>query len=137
MRVVLDTNVTVSGLLWHGAPRRVVEAARNGQIEIVSSAELVAELEEVLRRPKLAARLAQVGSTPEELLAGYLALVVVIRAAPLPAPISVDPDDDVVLACALAARAEAVVSGDDDLLSLGVIDWLVYRAPPERGWRLL
>lgn len=122
MRVVLDTNVTVSGLLWHGAPRRVLEAARNGQIELFSSAELVAELEDVLQRPKLAARLARIGSTPAELLAGYLALVVVIRAAPLLAPISVDPDDDVVLACALAAQAAAVVSGDDDLLRLGTVE---------------
>jgi uncharacterized protein len=122
VRVVLDTNVTLSGLLWNGTPRRVLEAARNGQIEIFCSAELVEELEDVLHRPKLASRLARIGSTPEELLAGYLALVIVIRAAPLPVPISVDPDDDAVLACALAARAEAVVSGDDDLLRLGVVE---------------
>lgn len=102
MRVVLDTNVTLSGLLWNGTPRRVLEAGRNGQIEIFCSAELVEELEDVLQRPKLASRLARIGSTPEELLAGYLALVIVIRAAPLPVPISVDPDDDAVLACALA-----------------------------------
>jgi putative PIN family toxin of toxin-antitoxin system len=122
VRVVVDTNIALSGLLWHGAPRRVLEAARSEQIEIVSSAELIEELEEVLQRPKLAARLARTGSTPAELLAGYLALVVVIRVAPLAVPVSVDPDDDIVLACAVTARAAAIVSGDDDLLRLGVVE---------------
>lgn len=122
MRVVIDTNIALSGLLWHGAPRRVLQAARTEQIEVVSSAELIEELEDVLQRPKLAARLAQIGSTPEQLLAGYLALVVVIRVAPLAVPVSVDPDDDMVLACAVTARATAIVSGDDDLLRLGAVE---------------
>jgi predicted nucleic acid-binding protein len=42
----------------------------------------------------------------------------VINAVPLATPVSTDPDDDAILACALAARAAAVVSGDDDLLAL-------------------
>lgn len=118
MRVVLDTNITISGLLWRGAPRLIIEAARQGRIELFSSAELVDELEEVLRRPKLAARLALIGKTPAELIDEYLALLVLISVSSLAAPISTDPDDDAVLTCALAARADAVVSGDDDLLML-------------------
>lgn len=120
VRVVLDTNVIISGLLWRGAPRQVITAARDAQIELFSSVELLDELEEVLQRPKLAARLAQIGKTPAELVDEYLALAVIIAAAPLADPVSADPDDDAVLACALAARAEAIVSGDDDLLTLQV-----------------
>ncbi|RRR76117.1 MAG: putative toxin-antitoxin system toxin component, PIN family [Candidatus Viridilinea halotolerans] len=120
MRVVLDTNIAISGLLWRGAPRRVINAAIDGQIELFSSVELLDELEEVLQRPKLAARLGQIGKTSAELVDEYGALVAIVAADPLVAPVSTDPDDDAVLACALAARAEAIVSGDDDLLTLQV-----------------
>ncbi|MBX0330834.1 putative toxin-antitoxin system toxin component, PIN family [Oscillochloris sp. ZM17-4] len=136
MRVVLDTNITVSGLLWRGAPRVVIEAARSGQIELFSCAELLEELEDVLRRPKLAARFAQIGKEPTDLIDEYLALIAVIRADPLPAPVSVDPDDDVVLACALAAQAAAIVSGDDDLLRLSVFQDMPILTAPELLARL-
>lgn len=119
MRVVLDTNITVSGLLWRGAPRRIIEAALNDQIAIFSCSELLEELEDVLQRPKLALRLAQIGKTASELIDEYLALVMIMRIVPLAAPVSIDPDDDIVLACALVAHADAIVSGDDDLLRIG------------------
>ena len=47
MRVVADTNIVVSGLLWRGSPRRVLDAARDSVIELFTSAELLAELEGV------------------------------------------------------------------------------------------
>jgi len=136
VRVVLDTNITISGLLWRGAPRQVIEAARNGQIELFSCAELLEELEDVLRRPKLAARLAQIGKEPSDLINAYLALLSVIRAPPLLAPVSVDPDDDVVLACALAAQAAAIVSGDDDLLRVRMFHDMPILTAPELLARL-
>lgn len=118
MRIVVDTNIIVSGLLWHGSPRHVLDAARNGAITLFTSVELLSELEDVLRRPKLASLITQVPSTPDELVEAYRALATVVTASPLPMPVSTDPDDDIVLACALTANAEAVVSGDDDLLRL-------------------
>ncbi len=120
VRVVIDTNVAISGLLWHGAPRRILDAARDGRIQIFSSAALLNELEDVLRRPKLAARLALIGTTPRALVDEYLALPGIVSPAPLETPVSDDPDDDAVLACALAVQAAAIVSGDDDLLKIGV-----------------
>jgi len=53
MRVVADTNTIVSGLLWRGAPRQVLDAARDGMITLFTSAILLAELEDVLKRAKL------------------------------------------------------------------------------------
>jgi putative PIN family toxin of toxin-antitoxin system len=133
---VLDTNITVSGLLWRGAPRAVIEAARSEHIELFSCAELLDELKDVLQRPKLAARLAQIGKEPTDLISEYLSLIAVIRADPLPAPVSVDPDDDVVLACALAAQAAVIVSGDDDLLRLRMFQDIPILTAPELLLRL-
>ena len=47
MRVVADTNVVVSGLLWHGPARQLLNAARQGTVELFTSGALLAELEEV------------------------------------------------------------------------------------------
>lgn len=117
-RVVPDTNIVVSGLLWRGQPRRVLDAARDAIIELYTSSILLEELEDVLSREKFAARLAAANVTVQDLVSGYSALATVVEAEPIEPVILVDPDDDAVLACALSADAEVIVSGDSDLLDL-------------------
>lgn len=53
MRVVADTNILISGLLWHGAPRRFIDAAQADVIELVTSQVLLDELARVAKRGKL------------------------------------------------------------------------------------
>jgi uncharacterized protein len=118
MRVVADTNTVVSGLLWHGPPRNLLDAARAGSLTLFTSVDLLAELEEVLSRPKFHQRLALANVSVEDLALGYGALANIVEPIPLEAVVLVDPDDDAVLACALAAHAEAIVSGDHHLLDL-------------------
>jgi len=119
MRAVADTNVVVSGLLWQGPSRHILDRARLGTIELYTSPLLLLELEEVLHRGKFARRLTLVQSDPHELILSYSALAhVVLPQAILPV-IKQDPDDDAVLACAVAARAEIIISGDRHLLDLG------------------
>jgi putative PIN family toxin of toxin-antitoxin system len=118
VRVVADTNTLVSGLLWQGHPRRVLEAARAGTLQMYTTAALLAELEEVLQRPKFAQRLALAGVTSHTLVLGYAALARLVEPAEIAPVIIADPDDDAVLACAVAARAEIIVSGDSHLLDL-------------------
>ena len=118
MRVVADTNTIVSAFLWGGPPAAVLAAARERRITLFTSAALLAELEDVLSRPKFAARIREVGSSVPQLLAGYRALVSIARPAALE-PTTRDPDDDQVLACALGANATLIVTRDRDLLDLG------------------
>jgi putative PIN family toxin of toxin-antitoxin system len=117
VRVVADTNTVVSAFLWGGPPKRVLDAAREQRIHLLTSAALLAELEEVLTRAKFAARIARIETTPAALLRQYRALVGIVRPTVI-TPISRDPDDDQVLAAALAAGAELIVSRDKDLLTL-------------------
>ncbi len=117
-RVVPDTNIVVSGFLWRGNSRRILDVARDGIIELYTSPVLLAELKGVLIREKFASRLAASNVTAQELVSGYRALATTIKAEPIEPVILVDPDDDAVLACALAADAEVIVSGDNDLLDL-------------------
>src|SRR5205807_10520144 len=80
---------------------------------------LLAELEDVLDRPKFAKRPAAADVTVAELMTGYAALAHAVRLSAIEAVIAEDPDDDVVLATAVAAQAEVIVSGDHHLLALG------------------
>jgi len=116
--VVADTNTVVSGLLWHGPPRQVLDAARAGTLQLYTTAVLLAELDEVLQRPKFAQRLTLAGVTTRTLVLGYAALARLIEPAVIVPVVEEDPDDDAVLACAVAAQAEAIVSGDSHLLDL-------------------
>ena len=118
MRVVADTNVVVSGLMWRGNPRRLLDVARAGRIELFTTAALLVELEDVLSREKFAGRFASAGVTPHDLVLGYAALASVIEPAEIEPVILADPDDDAVIACSVAARCEVIVSGDSHLLSL-------------------
>ena len=119
MRVVLDTNVVVSGLLWDGNPERLIEAAGDGSLILVTSETLIAELSGILDRAKFAAKLEQKNLTAAQIVARYRELAEVIEAAPIEEVRLRDPDDLTVLACAVAAKADAMVSGDDDVQNLG------------------
>lgn len=119
MRLVLDTNVAASGLLWGGTPAQLLDAAQIGEVELFTSAVLLAELAGILKREKFAKALAATGLSVEELVLGYAALATVIMPAEIPPTIAADPGDDLVLACALAAKADLIVSGDKHLHSLG------------------
>ena len=118
MNVVPDTNTVVSGLLWQGAPRDVLGLARTGEITLYTSPVLLAELRDVLKRPKFAARLKKVGTTPRRLSLEFASLAKLTHPTPLKPVILAAPDDDAVLACAIAADAQIITSGDSHLLAL-------------------
>lgn len=118
MRLVVDTNVLVSAFLWQGTPARLIELAGEKEIQLFTSRELIDELSEVLHRKKLAKQVQATGLTPAQMIGNYRRLAEPIAARKLARQISRDVDDDSVLACALAASADLIVSGDDDLLEL-------------------
>lgn len=118
VRVVLDTNVVLSGLLWHGIPSGIWNHAAAGVIHLFSSDALIDELLDVLHRPKFSKSLMALGHSAEELVAHYKGSVVLVESRPIAPVIVADPDDDQVLACAIAAAADLIVSGDPHLVDL-------------------
>jgi len=119
MRLVLDTNVVIAALLWHGTPRRLLDRAIDDEaIELYSSPALIDELGNTLGYPKFAQRIARYETTVEVMVAQYRALLILVSPIHTPRVVARDPDDDEVLALAFAAQVDLIVSGDDDLLSL-------------------
>lgn len=131
MRLVIDTNVVLSGLLWQGSPHALMELARNGAVALVSSPALIEELADVLRREKFAGILARSGYTVDQVLDDIQRLTQIITPPPLPEAVCRDPDDDAVLAVTLAAQADLIVSGDDDLLALQSFQGIPILTPAE------
>jgi putative PIN family toxin of toxin-antitoxin system len=120
MRLVLDTNVVVSGLLWQGHPRHLLNLAIDGSVSLFGSPALIDELANTLNFPKFAQRIAQhCATTPSALTVRYAALVTLVAPADVPRVVTEDADDDHVLACAVAAAADLIVSGDKHLLRIG------------------
>lgn len=120
LRLVLDTNVVVAGLLWNGPPRQLLEAAIAGEVELFSSAALLDELAHTLGYAKFAGRIEAFGTHITALVAQYTALVSLVAPAGVPRIVANDADDDHVIAAAVAARAELIVTGDrKHLLPIG------------------
>jgi putative PIN family toxin of toxin-antitoxin system len=124
MRIVVDTNVIVSALVFGGLPRRVFEVAESGRCEFCYSAEIEAETHRVLqdkfgwdadRLNRYLPALWRLGErvTPKR-------RVQVVKE---------DPDDNRILECALAAGAGTIVSGDGHLLRLNGYEGLSILTP--------
>ncbi len=118
MRLVLDTNTALSGLLWLGLPGKLIDAAQNGQIELATSTALLAELQDVIGRAKFSKQVAARGISAAELFEGYAALSILVTPAIITPTIVTDPPDDLVLGTALAAQADLIVTRDGKLRNL-------------------
>jgi uncharacterized protein len=112
VKVVLDTNVLISGIFFSGPPYRILEVWRRGEIELVLSGEI---FEEYCRTADILAR-----EFPPVDLQAILSLIKgnasFIDAPVLPEPVCADPDDDKFIACAIASNADVIISGDKHLL---------------------
>ena len=115
MRIVCDTNVLVSAVVYGGLPREVLATLITGRTRGFISPALAREFREVLGRPKFALTEPQVDS----ICAALRDLLDPVYPKAEVRVIKEDPDDNAVLSCALEAGADCIVTGDHHLLALG------------------
>ena len=113
LMLVLDTNVFMSAIFFARLPHKILEAWHGGRVQLVISKEILCEYSEVAHR--LHKEFPAIDITAWLDFIGENATMV--EAPPLPEPVCSDPDDDMFLACAKAARASVVCSGDKALLA--------------------
>lgn len=119
LKLLLDTNVVISGMFWRGPPYQLLLGAQQGKAALISCPELLAELTQVLSYSKFAPHLRYIGSSADQQVASYASFTTLLTLTyPLPR-VCRDADDDKVLACGLTGQADFIVSGDLDLLSIG------------------
>ena len=115
MRVVADTNVLVSALIFPGgSPEAFYRLVLEGRVELVTSRPLLAELGRVL-----AEKFGWEPARAEEAVAQIVRLAAIVEPREAVSEIEVDPSDNRVLEAAAEGRADAIVSGDRHLLALG------------------
>lgn len=114
MKLVLDTNVVISGIFWEGVPNKIITNWFNGRFEVFISASILSEYEKVLKRIRSGLQVEEIRQWIE---------LIILRSsmvAPLESLsiIEADPDDNKFLECAHSAEAEYIISGDKHLLNL-------------------
>jgi putative PIN family toxin of toxin-antitoxin system len=127
MRIVLDTNVALSALLWRGTPYALLRTVRRRpDLRLFAS-----ELADVLTRPVPTKRLSLIARAGQDVLADYREALEMVVPLSTPAVVAADPDDDPVIAAAVAAEADMLVSGDRHLLVLDGYDKIRIVTPAE------
>lgn len=116
MRVVLDTNVLVSALLFTGISSELVSLWRGNAITVLLSRDILEEYLRVFGYPKFQLSEAEIKGLIEEELLPYVEVVNPRRRLRV---VERDPSDDKFLECAVAGKARVIISGDKDLLSIG------------------
>jgi putative PIN family toxin of toxin-antitoxin system len=114
VKIVLDTNVFVSGVFFGGPPRKILEAWRDGKVQLLFSLEILKEYQRVLRDLAVAFPSIEV----EALLDFLIIHSEIVVPPPLPPVIQEDPSDNKFLECAVAGKATCIVSGDKHLFKL-------------------
>jgi uncharacterized protein len=112
LKVVIDTNVLISGMFFSGPPSEILKAWRRGDIQFVLSSEIA---DEYIKVAKILAN-----DFPGIEIHSILTLILtnseVIQAPAMPHQVCEDRDDDKFLACALAGKCSLIISGDKHLL---------------------
>jgi uncharacterized protein len=127
VRVILDTNVVVSGIFFHGPPYQILDAWRKGEIQLIVSEDIFDEYQRV--GEILSLQFSPVDPLP--VLTMLKANSEIVVSERLPAPVSDDPDDDKFLACALAAKCKLIISGDKHLLKMSGFEGIKVLKPRE------
>ena len=125
-KVVVDTNVWISGLVFGGNPKKVIELFVDGSMVVVTSEELLSEL-----RRKINQRFPLFASQLPLLEASIREKAIIVRLGSRPVAASRDHNDDKFLETALVGRAGYIITGDKDLLVLGAYEGVKIVKPAE------
>jgi uncharacterized protein len=129
MRVVLDTNVWLSAILWGGVPGQILQRVESGELQAIGSEAILDELMRTLDRPKLQKRLTQLGLEADAVMRAIRQVMVVVPTAPIEVPNLRDPKDAIIVAAAIAGNVDAITTGDQDLLVLGTVEGIPILLP--------
>lgn len=124
LRLVLDTNTLVSAFFWEGNEAELFRKIEQGKAKLYITSEILKEVEEVIKRPKFDQVMKNAGLTPDQIMQKIVSLSHLVIAPQLNIKVCRDEKDNKFLECAESAKADCLVSGDEDLLSLKEYKWI-------------
>jgi len=115
IKVVIDTNVIISAILFGGTPSELISLWKSGRIKPLASKEIINEYIKVLTYPKFELTEAEINYILYNEVLPYFDIV---QIKDTPAIIKVDPSDDKFIHCAKTGKAKIIITGDQHLLNL-------------------
>lgn len=131
MRIVLDTNVLISGTFWTGNSFRILELTDNGKVVIIISQKLVEEYNEVINREEILEKIENKNLTLNNIVQKVISNAVIVSPSTKLDISQEDPDDNIVLECAVEGKADFIISQDNHLLKLGEFQGIKIVTPEE------
>ncbi len=118
LKLVLDTNIIVSAFFWEGNEAELLRKIEQGNADLYITIEILKEVEEVIKRPKFNEVMRKANLTPDQIMQKFVLLSHLVIAPKLNIKVCRDEKDNKFLECAESAKADYLISGDEDLLSL-------------------
>ena len=118
LKLVLDTNTIISAFFWNGNEAELFRKIEQGNAALFITREILAEIEDVIKRPKFDKVMKNAGLTPDQIMQKIVSLSHLVIAPKITVKVCRDEKDNKFLECAESAKADYIVSGDEDLLSL-------------------
>ena len=118
LKLVLDTNIIVSAFFWEGNEAELLRKIEQGNADLYITIEIPKEVEEVIKRPKFNEVMRKANLTPDQIMQKIVLLSHLVIAPKLNIKVCRDEKDNKFLECAESAKADYLISGDEDLLSL-------------------
>ena len=117
-KLVLDTNTFISAFFWNGNEAELLRKIEQGKATLYITWDILKEVEDVLQRPKFSEILTKTKQTSIQILQKIISLSHLVITTNVKIRICRDEKDNKFLECATSAKADFIVSGDEDLLSL-------------------
>jgi len=119
MKIVLDTNVWLSGIFWDGEASKILEKSENKDLQIIISEEILSEIITVLNREsKFQKYISNLKLSMEDLLRTILSISTLIETKTKLDIIKADPKDNIILEAAIEGKVEYIISYDNHLLNM-------------------
>ena len=131
MKIVIDVNVWVSGLLWGGTPDQVLRLVRQKQVASYVSPALIKELKTTLAKSKFRSKMSRQNQTAAKLIVVAVTISQSVEIKEMTLAGLRDPKDAKILATAIAAQADVLVTGDRDLLVLQSVQGISILTPAQ------
>jgi putative PIN family toxin of toxin-antitoxin system len=112
--VVLDSNIYISGIIFSGNPRKIIDLVIEGKIKLCISSDILIEIKEVLERDKFGFS----SDITQQIILEIESLSEFITPTKKHSAVKRDAGDNIIIDCAVEADADYIITGDDDLLSL-------------------
>ena len=118
LKLVLDTNTLVSAFFWEGNEAELLRKIEQGKAKLYITSEILKEVEEVIKRPKFNEVMGKANLTSDQIVQKIVSLSHLVIAPKITVKVCRDEKDNKFLECAESAKADYLVNGDGDLLSL-------------------